>query len=279
MVLTAVQAGAHLHHLAFESADPQAMADFYRDIMQMEQTRISDDEWRCEGPERRMVIVRGEPGKLAYAGFALRDREGLDALRARAMAEGIAINDVPSPYYEDGAFAVRDPDGHTVCFGMAKADGKKRPGFSGALQHITLASKNPQAFEDFYHGKLGFAVSDRVKDPEGNLLTVFARSNHEHHTMACFKTSKVGVDHHCYETRDWNAIRDWCDHFSENRKRLVWGPGRHGPGNNLFAFIEDPDGNPVEVSAELEMMLDRAPMDWPAEERSLNQWGFAITRT
>jgi len=33
---------------------------------------------------------------------------------------------------------------------------------------------------------------------------------------------------------------------------VKWGPGRHGPGNNLFVFIHDLDGNWVEVSAELE---------------------------
>ena len=37
---------------------------------------------------------------------------------------------------------------------------------------------------------------------------------------------------------------------------LWWGPGRHGPGNNLFFMIEDPDGHKVEFSAELVHVLD-----------------------
>jgi hypothetical protein len=59
----------------------------------------------------------------------------------------------------------------------------------------------------------------------------------------------------------------------------MWGPGRHGPGNNLFAFIEDPDGNWIEVSAELEVVCDREIRDWPQAERTLNLWGNAILRS
>ena len=59
----------------------------------------------------------------------------------------------------------------------------------------------------------------------------------------------------------------------------MWGPGRHGPGNNLFVFIEDPDGNWIEISAELEIIQDRLIKDWPQEEKTLNLWGKAILRS
>ena len=39
--------------------------------------------------------------------------------------------------------------------------------------------------------------------------------------------------------------------------------GGTGPGNNLFIFIEDPDGSWIEVSAELEVIHDRPVKDWP----------------
>jgi hypothetical protein len=49
--------------------------------------------------------------------------------------------------------------------------------------------------------------------------------------------------------KEWTKIRDWADHFAARNIRLIWGPGRHGPGNNLFVFIADTDGNWIEVSA------------------------------
>lgn len=268
-----------MHHIAFESSDPARLANFYRDAMDMDAEQIGEDEWHCQGPDRRLVVRRGTDKKLVYAGLACRDREGLDELRARATAEGIALQNSPSPYFADGAFAVRDPDGNLICFGLAKPEGAKRKGLRGPTQHLTFASNDVEAFAGFYHGKLGFALSDRVVHKDGSLATCFVRSNHEHHTIACFQSNRQGVDHHSYEAAEWNTIRDWCDRFGERRIPLMWGPGRHGPGNNLFAFIEDPDGNWIEISAEMEVVHDREVKDWPQEPRTLNLWGKAILRS
>ena len=43
------------------------------------------------------------------------------------------------------------------------------------------------------------------------------------------------------------AYHHWGDRFVERHIKLDWGPGRHGPGNNLFAFITDPDGLRIEL--------------------------------
>ena len=277
--MTTVQASAYLHHVAFESPDPEALSRFYAQAMDMSCVQVAAGEWRCEGPARRFVAVKGKARQLAFAGLACRDQYGLGMIKARAEKEGLTIEKSPSPYFHDGAFAVRDPDGNLICFGLAirQADGFK--GIKGPTQHLTFASKDVEAFAAFYHGKLGFALSDRVLHPDGTLATCFVRSNHEHHTIACFKTDRTGVDHHSYEAGDWNVIRDWSDRFASLHIPLMWGPGRHGPGNNLFVFIEDPDGNWIEVSAELEVIHDRPCVDWPHEPRTLNSWGRAIMRS
>ena len=87
-------------------------------------------------------------------------------------------------------------------------------------------------------------------------------------------------DHHCYEAIEWNYIRDWCDRFSAHNIALKWGPGRHGPGNNLFAFIEDPDANNLEVSAELQTIYGQTKTkQWAQSQRTLNLWGNAMMRS
>ncbi len=277
---TAVQAGAYLHHLAFESADPEKLAKFYAEVMDMEVIKSSDDEWRCEGPKRRMIVVPGTSKQMAYAGLGCRNADGVALLRARAESEGLEILPSPSPYFEDGAFAVRDPNGQLICFGYAKQDVQEREGIQGPTQHLTFASTDVQAFIDFYVGKLGFQLTDRVLHPDGRLATAFTTSNHEHHNIACFYTpDRNGVDHHSYEAGEWIYIRDWCDHIASKDVQLTWGPGRHGPGNNLFIFITDPDGNWIEISAELEVIYDRDTVDWPQHPRTLNKWGEAILRS
>ena len=167
-----------------------------------------------------------------------------------------------------------------ICFGVLKDKSTASlNGIHAPLQHLTFASEDVESFQNFYENKLGFQVTDRVVKNNGELATCFTTSNHEHHTIACFKSSKKGMDHHSYEAGDWNHIKGWCDHFASNNIKLVWGPGRHGPGNNLFVFIEDIDGNWIEISAELETVHGRPAKNWPQEERTLNLWGNAIMRS
>lgn len=279
MTLTTVHAGAYLHHVAFESDDPERLARFYAEAMDMRLEAVGDGEWRCEGPARRFVARKGSARQLAFAGLACRDADGLAAIRARAEAEGIAIEASPSPYFEDGAFGVRDPDGNLICFGLARPQADGFTGLHAPTQHLTFASFDVEAFRAFYCDRLGFALSDRVLHPGGEMATCFVRSNHEHHTIACFKSDRQGVDHHSYEAGTWDTIKDWCDRFGGLGIELMWGPGRHGPGNNLFAFIADPDGNWIEISAELEVIHDRPSKDWPQGPRTLNLWGRAIMRS
>lgn len=279
MTLTAVQAGAYLHHVALQSSNPQRLAAFYADAMDMDLHQVSNQEWRCEGPGRRTVVVPGEDKKLAYAGLGCRTADGLAMMRARVEEEGLAIHASPSPYFKDGAFAVQDQNGNLICFGVADHPPSNRRGIPGPTQHLTFSATDVSAFVDFYCGKLGFQLTDRVLHENGDLATAFTTSNHEHHTIACFKKDYDGIDHHSYEAGEWIYIRDWCDHLAERDIQLMWGPGRHGPGNNLFIFIEDPDGNWIEISAELEVIYDRETVDWPQHPRTLNKWGRAIMRS
>jgi len=147
------------------------------------------------------------------------------------------------------------------------------------LQHVVVGSIDVERMVAFYTNVVGLRESDEVLDDEGSLRTCFLRSDDEHHSFAVFQTSTNRLDHHCYELPDWNAIRDWGDRLASRRVAVKWGPGRHGPGNNLFLFFHDPDGNWVELSAELERVSDERPAGtWRHEERTLNSWGRAPLR-
>jgi catechol-2,3-dioxygenase len=277
--LTAVQAGAYLHHLCLGSPDPTRLAEFYADVMDMAVERLSDKSYLTIGPRRALIFTSGTAKALSYAAFACRDRIGLQNLRGRAEMEGLQPEAYAGPLLEAGAFSVTDPDGNRIVFGITTLDrSAERRGMKAPLQHLTLATHDVDSIEAFYAGRLGFAVSDRVRDQSGAHMTCFMRSNHEHHTIACFRHKVQGIDHHSYEAGDCITLRDWCDRFANRRIPLIWGPGRHGPGNNLFAFVDDPDGNWIEISAELEVIFDRPAREWPHEERSLNLWGRGILR-
>lgn len=279
MKQTALLAGAYLHHLCFESPNPEKLSDFYGKIMQMKPQSIGANAWLCSGKNRQILIKEGMKNRLEFAAFSCRDEGGLNLLKERVKEEGIEVINLQPDLFQNDAISIVDQDGHNISFGLSKPNMNAESVLNGPLQHLTFSTLNVEKFVDFYVGKLGFCISDRVLHSNGNLATCFVRSNHEHHTVACFKSDRVGVDHHSYEAGEWNAIRDWCDHFASMNIELMWGPGRHGPGNNLFVFVEDPDGNWIEISAELEVIHDRPSKDWPQEERTLNLWGKAILRS
>lgn len=279
MKQTALLAGAYLHHLCFESPNPEKLSDFYGKIMQMKPQSIGTNAWLCSGKNRQILIKEGMKNRLEFAAFSCRDEGGLNLLKERVKEEGIEVISLQPDLFQNDAISIVDQDGHNISFGLSKPNMNAESVLNGPLQHLTFSTLNVEKFVDFYVGKLGFCISDRVLHSNGNLATCFVRSNHEHHTVACFKSDRIGVDHHSYEAGEWNAIRDWCDHFASMNIELMWGPGRHGPGNNLFVFVEDPDGNWIEISAELEVIHDRPSKDWPQEERTLNLWGKAILRS
>ena len=246
---------------------------------------LPDGSRLLQGPGRRLVVGEGEPGARPYHGFRLRDRAQLEAVRAFIAGQGINMEPSPSAVFYPDAVAVRDPDGWLSVFGLPRADlpairtvnGVPGRSFTARLQHVVVASRNLDGMMRWYEDVLGFAPSDYVladmDDPDSRRVA-FYRSDEEHHSFAVFAASESKADHHAYETGGWTDIRDWADHLANNEVKIWWGPGRHGPGNNLFFMIQDPHGDPVELSAEIEHMpREMAPRLWPAEERTLNLWG------
>ena len=271
-----------LHHLSIESPNPEHLASFYSNTLGMNFKKYIHQKkiiWMCFGNDRRLLFVEGEKKKLNFAGFSCRNERELKELQSKYKLQNIDTFNHDTPFFKEGAFGLLDPDNNKLVFGLSKTDegmfysSEYSKEIYAPLQHLTFKSLNVENFEKFYEEKLGFFVSDRVLKDDGTLATSFLTSNHEHHTIACFKSDKVEIDHHSYETGEWNRIKDWCDRFEKKDIQLKWGPGRHGPGNNLFIFIEDPDGNWIEISAELEVIHDRILKIWKHEPRTLNLWG------
>lgn len=272
---------AELHCLELASPDPVAMAAFYQRALGFELCG-EGDTLLAAAPGRRMAFVEGPAGKLVRAGYALPDRDEFDRLTTRIVRAGATCQQVEAPFFTH-AIETRDPDGNRYLFGLPDPDADRANAGAAAparLQHVVMASRDPGAIVRFFVDALGFTLSDDVVDTHGEIRTSFLRSSSEHHSFAVFKAAENRLDHHSYETTDWNAIRDWCDHMATEQIPLKWGPGRHGPGNNLFAFVHDPDGNWIEISAELEIVEHDRPIgQWPHEERTLNSWGIGLLRS
>jgi catechol 2,3-dioxygenase len=274
-----IESPASLYYLHIASDNPPRLADFYRDQMAMSET-VNDGVHVLKGGSRAAVISPGKSATLLCFGYAMADAQALEIMRARLLKNGVPMRDKSVSLYQAGAFCINDPQGREVAFGVPVS--ARTPDQEPArLQHTVFQTTDLENIVRFYVEKVGFTLSDEVVNMEdGRVMVVFMRSDNEHHSLAFFRGSRDEWDHHCYETNEWNDIRDWGDKFAKKRIPIFFGPGRHGPGNNLFFMVNDPDGNKVELSAEIETVdHDKEAGVWEHGEYTLNSWGSAWIRT
>ena len=122
------------------------------------------------------------------------------------------------------------------------------------LGHVAAFSPSLEQIQGFYQDLLGFRWSDTIGD-----FFVFLRCNADHHAANFLESKKLsGMHHIAYEMRDLNHLQTTLDHLAKQEYRLHWGPGRHGPGHNIFTYHRDPDGNVIELFTQLDTMLDES---------------------
>jgi catechol 2,3-dioxygenase len=139
------------------------------------------------------------------------------------------------------------------------------------LGHLTFMSEARDELERFWREALGF----RVSDIDGPLT--WLRCDADHHGLAV-GPSPAGslLHHHAWEVQDMSALAKHADAMARQDIPLVWGPVRHGPGFNLSTYLETTGGGLIEVCCDLARIDDEAsyrPMDWSANDRSINLWG------
>jgi catechol 2,3-dioxygenase len=268
-----------LHHLHVTSENPAVLAEFYSELFDLKIAAKLGDSIALSGRSRALVIHRGKSGELAAAAYAIRDEKSLAHLKAKLSGAAEPAGEMEQIFFRPGAIRVGDPQGRVLIIGVPQVP-RSADDLPARRQHTVFQTTQLEKIIDFYVKTVGFTISDEVVDVDGQVATCFLRSDDEHHSLAFFRGSQNVWDHHCYETSSWNDIRDWGDRFAHARRPIFFGPGRHGPGNNLFFMVTDPDGNRVELSAELQRVdAAQPPGVWPHEEYTLNSWGRGWIRT
>lgn len=256
-----------LAHVALRVEDVESLARYYESALGMTRHETVADGGVQLGwgmGHHALELVPGPTG-IDHFAFEVPDEAELQALGDRLDGE-----------WKDGALETRDPDGHRVLFlgrldrsGERTADAGRRP---VRIQHITLGSPQREAMVDFYAGKVGFRITDHMGD-----FFTWLRSDNEHHTLAVVTSDEVRLDHCSYDVNCWDDFKTWCDELATKGQEIGWGPGRHGPGNNLFVIFDDPAGYRVELSAEMERYWDdrteQEPRRWEQRPETLNLWG------
>ncbi|UVH55608.1 VOC family protein [Variovorax paradoxus] len=272
-----MEIGASLAALELYSSNPAAIADFYAKTFRLH-CDGTGGSITCSANDRRLTVFEGQSGQLRRAVFRFQSPSDFDAHRMLLSTREIRLLEP-----EANRYTVADPDGRRITFLAPEVD-RATPSedspLQARLQHFALRSPAPAKLVEFFVDSLGFVLSDRVFDAEGDLTAAFMRTDSEHHSLAIFRAPEARFDHFSCEAPDWQQLRDWADHMASTGTDLAWGIGRHGPGNDTFLMVRDPDGNMGEISAELEVCrADRPVGVWPHRPQTLNQWGVAIMRS
>ncbi len=141
--------------------------------------------------------------------------------------------------------------------------------------HPTITCDDTYAARDLMQDVLGFRLSDEL----GPGILIFLRCNVDHHGMGIQK-GPPGINHYAWNVESLATLGELGDVLAENGGRFIWGPGRHGAGNNLFTYHFDPAGSIVEYYADMQQVLDEGtyvPRHWSLEDpRGPNLWGPGV---
>lgn len=172
-------------------------------------------------------------------------------------------------------FEVRGPENQTYRFVQEKnrVEPIKDRDKPIQLTHVVLNSAEQDASERFAVEKLGFKVSDRTAHMR------FVRCNRKHHCIAYAKAASPSLNHIAFEMQDMDAVMRGITRMKEAGYESVWGPGRHGPGNNVFGYFIAPWGGVIEYTAEISEVGDDyrvgSPDDWKWPPGRMDHWGLS----
>jgi catechol 2,3-dioxygenase-like lactoylglutathione lyase family enzyme len=275
-------------HLALASPDVDRLAAYYTEVLGFELSARTDGAAYLtpELAHHAVTVQQGKESGLDHLAFRIEGSLG-DAEQELASAGIKAERKTDAEPGIAELLEIEDLDGNPLQL-YAEIEERAELGPSGVrpqkLGHVCYFVRDVQATTEFYE-QLGFKWSDWMGD-----FFVFLRCNADHHALNLLRSENNKRLHHIgWELRDWANIQTACDWLARNDYPLVWGPGRHGPGHNLFTYHRDPDGNVVELFAELDLMLDESlgyfdprpwhhdfpqrPKVWTPGPRVPNSWG------
>jgi catechol 2,3-dioxygenase-like lactoylglutathione lyase family enzyme len=199
-------------------------------------------------------LKEGEIYGIEYIHFAMPDREAMDALHAQATAAGARVLGAPAPFDDwigGWGFEMLDPDNRRLRFRCDALESAPAPELAKPrkVSHVVLNSPDMEGVRDWYCDVLGFRVSDYSADQ-----MVFMRCDQEHHAIALVRAQYASVNHVAFEMPSIDEFMRGIGRMKQKGHVPTWGPGRHGPGNNPFAYFVSPSGFVIEFTSEVQQI-------------------------
>ena len=170
---------------------------------------------------------------------------------------------------------VHGPEGERYCFVFERetTEQSRHPDRPIELSHVVLNSANVDAAERFAVEQLGCKVSDRTKH------MTFVRCNRKHHCIAYARAGFASLNHIAFDMPSLESVMRGIGRLRDAGYPAVWGPGRHGPGHNVFGYFIGPHGGVIEYTAEVQEIDESyrvgGPDDWQWPPGRIDHWGIS----
>ncbi len=206
-----------------------------------------------------MLTLRERPrAALLGVHFSAPDRATVDALHAQAKALGAKIDQragaarkpAPAAATASGSArrkAIRSSISSDVAEHAEAIDDRSRP---TKLTHVVLNSAEVEKQTAFFLDVLGFKWSDST------FMMDFVRCCSDHHSVAFARGNGPSLNHMAYEMPNIDGLMRGAGRLRKSGYEIVWGVGRHGPGNNVFSYFVEPNGFVTEYTTEVEQVDD-----------------------
>jgi catechol-2,3-dioxygenase len=235
---------------------------------------------RAAGTDHHVLVLKqSDRPALDSVTFGTATRDDLLALYDRLHARGVATEQAPRALPSAGGgwgFAFHDSEDRLFKV-VADREDHAQPQASEArplkLAHVVLNATDGAAASAFFTDALGFQLSDQTSRMN------FLRCNADHHAIAFCDMGNTSLNHIAFEMAIWNDLMYGVGRVKRAGHAVQWGIGRHGPGDNVFAYFLDPDGFAVEYTAEVQQIdpathrIGRAA-DWDRPPEQMDRWGF-----
>lgn len=273
-----------LRSVALDVPDLARAETFYTETWRLEVAQRTAHALylRASGSDAYVLALHagaGEQPQIRHVTLRARGREALEAVADAAVQAGGKVV-APIAALDDPAggtgLTIRDPHGRRfqVVHGDARQAAERaerdRP---IRLAHVVLNSHDADATQRFMEHALGFRLSDRTR------IMAFMNCDRDHHTIAIGIGDNDALNHIAFLMPDLDSVMRGGSRLRDAGHPIQWGPGRHGPGNNLFNYFIDPFGVVIEYTAEVEQIdehyVARGPEGWQWPPGRIDQWGLS----
>jgi len=231
---------------------------------------------RGTGTESFIYGLKDDPVYgIEYVHFSMPDRAAMDALYRQVVARGATVLGEPAAFddFVGGyGFEMLDPDLRRLRFRTEARSVEAREEWARPrkVSHVVLNSADMDGVEKWYVDVLGFRVSDYSADQ-----MVFLRCATDHHSIALVRSHYPSVNHVAFELPSINEFMRSIGRMKEKGIHPTWGPGRHGPGDNPFAYYVSPSGFVIEFTSEIQQIDEETheAQVWPRDDpEKMDQW-------